>query len=440
MKKVYESNITNVRWYVYDILGNIGWISYIVCVVLSFIKIEMNVFSFLMLIPSLFMLVGIIELINERINKLDRILPLYRLLLGFGSLTLGGALGLGLGITMVIIQYYHIYLISMFGGLLCFIFAGLLLIKYKKQYEEIHDEEISLHGAYYPSNDSQVAMIVMLGDSYKDRLARTGAKYLNKQGLNVLALGTHKDSDYGHSEVAVERFAASIEFLKAKNNQKIAIVGASTTAMDALIASSYYSEITLTIAVSPCDFVMGGFIRDGLDGAKERPSNSSSTSYNHQPLPYLPYAYPHPLYWQMVLKESKEGKDLIASRKMFDESERLHPLKEEELIKVENINGQIVFIGASDDVLWDTCKYIQRMNQRLKEKNTNIKVTNLLYQYGTHFAYPQSLLMMVIPVFGNLLIRVFYSGRKHARECKKSRIDIDNNIRKIIDEWIKEEL
>ena len=64
-------------------------------------------------------------------------------------------------------------------------------------------------------------------------------------------------------------------------------------------------------------------------------------------------------------KEAKEGKDFVASRKMFDESERLHPLQEEELIKVENINGKIVFIGAKDDVLWDTTKYIQRMNERI---------------------------------------------------------------------------
>ena len=38
--------------------------------------------------------------------------------------------------------------------------------------------------------------------------------------------------------------------------KKIGIAGASTTGMFALIAASYYPQITLTIAMTPCDFVM----------------------------------------------------------------------------------------------------------------------------------------------------------------------------------------
>ena len=68
----------------------------------------------------------------------------------------------------------------------------------------------------------------------------------------------------------------------------------------------------------------------------------------------------------MIQKEAKEGGDMVASRKMFEQSERLHPIREEERIKVENIGGKILFVGAEDDVLWDTCKYIRRMDERLK--------------------------------------------------------------------------
>ena len=42
---------------------------------------------------------------------------------------------------------------------------------------------------------------------------------------------------------------------------------------------------------------------------------------------------------------------------MFDESERRQPIQEKERIKVENNRGKITFIGAEDDVLWDTCRY-----------------------------------------------------------------------------------
>ena len=133
MKKLYKSNISNTMWYVYDVLGNFGWVGYIVCLILSFVKIENEIlFSILLCIPALFMIIGLIELISERIKRLDRILPLYRLLLGFGALTLGGLLGFIFGFIFVIVSYSLIYLFSMLGGLLCFIFAGQLFIKYKK--------------------------------------------------------------------------------------------------------------------------------------------------------------------------------------------------------------------------------------------------------------------------------------------------------------------
>ena len=59
---------------------------------------------------------------------------------------------------------------------------------------------------------------------------------------------------------------------------------------------------------------------------------------------------------------------MVVSRPMYDESEEKHPLREEEFIKVENIRGHIIFGGAEDDVLWDTCKYIRRMMKRLDAK------------------------------------------------------------------------
>ena len=133
------------------------------------------------------------------------------------------------------------------------------------------------------------------------------------------------------------------------------------------MAASYYKDISLTIAMTPCDFVMEGFYQDGKDGAREYPGNGSPPfPIGGKPLPYLPYAYRHPQYWQMIRKESKEGGDMIASRRMFEESERRHPVREAEKIKIESIRGKIVFVGAEDDVLWDTCKYIRRMDERLK--------------------------------------------------------------------------
>jgi len=207
--------------------------------------------------------------------------------------------------------------------------------------------------------------------------------------------------------------------------------------MLALVAASYYPEITLTVAMSPSDFVMEGFYRDGRDGMRERPGdNESSVSWKGEPLPYLPYAYRHPEYWQKIVEESKAGGDRIASRKLFDESERRHPLREEEKIKVEKIRGKIVFVGAEDDVLWDTCRYIRRMEERLNQRPHDCTWESLLYGHGTHFVFPDSMLRSILPLFSGLLVKMmFKAGKEYPKECRETRREIDERLSKIIGEW-----
>ena len=292
-------------------------------------------------------------------------------------------------------------------------------------------------GVYYPNQKAtDKAMIIMLGDSSDDRMAVSGVKWAQKLGCNVMAMSPAKQ-DYGHHNYPLERFEKAVSYLKAQGNKKIGIAGASTTGMMALVAASYFPDITLTIAISPPDFIMEGFYQDGKDGAHERPGdNESSISYHGEPLPYLPYAYRHPTYWQMIQKESQEGGDIIASRKMFDESERLHPVQESEKIKVENIKGRIIFVGAEDDVLWDTCKYIRRMEKRLVETPHECQYEALLYEHGTHFAFPQSMLNIMMPVIGSLFVGIaFRAGRKFPRECKQTRLDIDEKLSDAIRCW-----
>lgn len=239
------------------------------------------------------------------------------------------------------------------------------------------------YGVYYPcTEETNKAFIVMLGDSSDDRMAQSGAKWMQKLGCNVMAMSPDKQ-DYGHHNYPLERFEKAIAYLKSQGNEKIGIAGASTTGMMALVAASYFSEITLTIAISPPDFIMEGFYQDGKDGAHERPGDKeSSISWQGEPLPYLPYAYRHPEYWQKIKEESKARGDMIASRSMFDESERRHPIQEAERIKVENIKGKVIFIGTEDDALWDTCKYIRRMEQRLKARHHECEYESLLYEHN----------------------------------------------------------
>ncbi|MBE6838317.1 MAG: acyl-CoA thioester hydrolase [Ruminococcus sp.] len=302
----------------------------------------------------------------------------------------------------------------------------------KKTYFSV--EKDGFYGAYFKCRkDTEKAVILMLGDNIDDFMAMAGAKWVMKKDCNVMTMSPAKN-DYSHHNYPLERFEKAIDFLKKQGNTKIGIAGASTTGMLALVAASYIPDITLTIAISPSDFVMEGFYRDGLDGARERPGDyESSVSYRGEPLPFLPYAYRHPEYWQMIEKEAKEGGDMVASRKLFDESERRHPLQEEEKIKVENIKGKIVFVGAEDDVLWDTCRYIRRMAERLETLPHDCVYELLTYEHGTHFAFPYS---MINPLLTSLLVSFeFRVGKQFPKECRATRIDIDKKLSEIIIKW-----
>ena len=293
------------------------------------------------------------------------------------------------------------------------------------------------NGAWYPcSSDSRRGMILMLGDSSEDRMAKTASKWMNEQGIHVMAMSPDQ-KDYGHHSYPLERFGKAITFMKNRGCEKLGVIGASTTGMMALLASSHYPELTLTIAISPPDFVMEGFYRDGRDGATERPGDyESSVTWKGQQLPFLPYAYRHPEYWQKIKEEAKSGGDKVASRKMFDESERRNSITEEARIKVENIHGKIIFIGSEDDVLWDTCKYIRRMENRLSGLPHECTYESWLYEHGTHFVFPESMLKMMLPVGSGLFVSfMFKAGKEHKRECRETRIDIDRRLKKALAEW-----
>lgn len=306
--------------------------------------------------------------------------------------------------------------------------------------EKIKETQKGFYGCYWPLEGSTCAIIAMLGDDCEDYMAKTAVKWMQKKyGVSMLTLSPgHKD--YSHHNLPVERIGAAITYLKERGIKKIAIAGASTTGMYALIAASYYPEITLTIAMTPADFVMEGFYQGKRDGQTEWPGEGeSSVSWQGKPLPYLPYAYRHPEYGRKIKEEAKRGKDMIASLDIFRESEAAHPIREEEYIKVERIKGKLLLIGAKDDVLWDTVKYIRRMEARLAAREHTCEVESGIYEHATHFVFPEGMVKTMLPVGGDLITRVFAAGRKYPKECKAARVDIERRITGAINEWMREE-
>ncbi len=129
----YETKISDTRWWAYDIPGNAGWIAYLVCLFNS-LKRGLSAFDALALLPGGLMLLGVAELISERIAGLDRVLPRRRLLRGFGALTMGGIGGMIVSILGLAAKKGKKRSVMMLAGsLLCAVFAGLCWQGYKKR-------------------------------------------------------------------------------------------------------------------------------------------------------------------------------------------------------------------------------------------------------------------------------------------------------------------
>lgn len=139
-KDLYETTISDARWIAYDIPANLGWIAYITALVLIFTNgadCSKSILTYLGVIPAVWLLIGIGELVSERIVKLDRVLPLRRLLRGFGVITIGSFLGFILSAVSFVIEMvqghfctYHLIMTT--GGLVCGILAFLLFRGYRK--------------------------------------------------------------------------------------------------------------------------------------------------------------------------------------------------------------------------------------------------------------------------------------------------------------------
>ena len=131
--EIYESGISDKRWLAYDLPGNTGWITYFVCMMRCLIN-NADGFSLAAIIPGGLMLLGVGELISERIARLDRVLPGQRLLRGFGALTMGGIAGVPVSAYGMIRNRHGRKPLWMgIGSALCAVFSGLLFREYSRK-------------------------------------------------------------------------------------------------------------------------------------------------------------------------------------------------------------------------------------------------------------------------------------------------------------------
>ena len=127
---MYETKISDKKWILYDIPGNIGWILFYIGIYNLLFKM-FNYIYLIGLIPTIMIFIGLCELINERIKKLDRILPRIRFFRGFGLITYGSYIGIICSIIFLIISINQYAIMALIGSILCSIFCTLIYKSYK---------------------------------------------------------------------------------------------------------------------------------------------------------------------------------------------------------------------------------------------------------------------------------------------------------------------
>lgn len=308
----------------------------------------------------------------------------------------------------------------------------------KKQF--FSNEKDGFYGTYYENpKGANCAMIGLFGDDPNDFMAKCGAKWLHKNDVNVMCMSPDV-KNYGHVNFPLERIETAIKWLKSHGNKKIGIMGMSTAGMDSLVAASYFPDITLTFGLTPSDFVWQGFEQGEKDGCKEWPIPDASTlSWQGKPLAYMPFVYAHPEYYHKIEEETKGSGDITRSTHLFIDSEKAREHTEEEMIKVENIKGKLIMVGADDDSFWEAGKYVRRMDKRLKERPHDCDYEALTYKHGTHFVLPESMLRKALPIGLKFVLKfVFKAAKDYPKECEQTRKDIDRRLSAALKQWVAE--
>lgn len=153
----------------------------------------------------------------------------------------------------------------------------------------------------------------------------------------------------------------------------------------------------------------------------------------------MPFVYAHPEYYHKIEEETKGSGDITRSTHLFIDSEKAREHTEEEMIKVENIKGKLIMVGADDDSFWEAGKYVRRMDKRLKERPHECDYEALTYEHGTHFVLPETMLRKALPVGLKFVMKfIFKAAKDYPKECEKTRKDIDRRLSAVLKQWVAE--
>ena len=298
-------------------------------------------------------------------------------------------------------------------------------------------EKEGFNGCYFEMcPESEKCMIVVLSENGDDFLHRIVAKYLSKLQINTFALAKIQNKERRNfmSHWEIDKVQMACDWLKNRGIRKIGMHGTSTGGNLALTSASLIPDISFVWAMTPNDYILEGQEEGSKEGMKLWCTGEGIYSWKGQEMPYHPYYMtPHELSDE-IKRATKEHGEMTLKPVMIHAEEHLIP--ENAFIKIENIRGRIFVAATEDDTMWNTHVYLPRMEKRLKEKGFLYSYEIYMYDYGTHFFYPERLYSECAPrIVAWFLPRMFKSGKKHMKEIRKNRLDLEEKLEKALASW-----
>lgn len=243
-----------------------------------------------------------------------------------------------------------------------------------KEYIDIDGLDIKY---YQPSNKKKfnnIALIFIGGSEGGFPLLFNINKY-RTQGIPCFSVAYFNTSNTPKhlDKININRFEDLFNKILSKkefNNKKLILFGYSKGGELSLLLSSYFPSIKGVVVLNPSNII--------FQSPHSLKSNtpSSSWAFNGNELGFL--EFPRSYSKEIKGKNYRELYSKAISNSLYNFGE----------IKIENINGPILIVTGSDDIVWPSTSMANKMTERLNKHNFPFWYKHINYENAGHTLNP----------------------------------------------------
>ena len=237
-------------------------------------------------------------------------------------------------------------------------------------------EEDGFRGRFYEGSRTGSAVIFVGGFGMSEMMSTQAAQFLVDEGYNVLVLGLYLweglSKDMWH--IPIEYAERAALWLAQNGCPRVAVMGVSTGAGYALLAASKLPQISCVVAVSPFDHVMEGarFL-----GAR---TGRSVYCFRGEDIPCSRFTGLDDGWGRSVARAARKRELSLFTRHSYINTD----LTEDSRIRVEDINGCVLFICPELDELYPSDEAVERMTEVLKNSGFAHRYKAIRYKGASH--------------------------------------------------------